>query len=168
MRAWELLKDERWAPACRIRIARVETVADHELLLEDWHLGLNPSRAKAAVPLVSGSSDRLLPRVGAFARLSDGARLGAMHLAGELSATAAERGELCSVALGDRDVRVRVVAANVAPLAGVADFAFDPDERVARRAVLAVSDRAPGLSALIKGAIRRQLTGNGAAIAMGR
>ena len=43
-----------------------------------------------------------------------------------------------------------------------------PFAKVARRAVLAVSDRAPGLSALIKGAIRRQLTGNGAAIAMGR
>lgn len=40
--------------------------------------------------------------------------------------------------------------------------------KVARRAVLAVSERAPGLSALIKGAIRRQLTGNGAAIAAGR
>lgn len=40
--------------------------------------------------------------------------------------------------------------------------------KVARRAVLAVSERAPGLSALIKGAIRRQLTGNGAVIAMGR
>ena len=40
--------------------------------------------------------------------------------------------------------------------------------KVARRAVLAVYERAPGLSALIKGAIRRQLTGNGAAIAAGR
>lgn len=136
LRAWELLKDERWAPACRIRIARVETVADHELLLDDWHLGLNPRRAQAAGPLVSGSSDRILPRAGAFSRLSAGARVGAMHMAGELSATAADRAELCGVALGDRDVRVRVVAADAAPMAGVADFAFDPDERVARRAVL--------------------------------
>ena len=40
--------------------------------------------------------------------------------------------------------------------------------RVARRAVLAVSKRAPGLSALIKGAIRSQLTGSRALISIGR
>lgn len=40
--------------------------------------------------------------------------------------------------------------------------------KVARRAVMAVSARAPGVSALIKGAIRRQLTGNGALTTIGR
>ncbi|MFZ4574153.1 MAG: hypothetical protein ACOYN0_07130, partial [Phycisphaerales bacterium] len=136
LRAWELLADVRWAPACRIRLARAESFADHELVLSDWHLAMSPRRAREAEPLASGESGRLLPRPSAFARLSPSARHGAVRLASVLGTPVSDRAELCAAALSDSDSGVRLAAADAAPIASLPDFMFDPDERVARRAML--------------------------------
>lgn len=138
-RAWEWVVDPRWTSACLLRLGRAETVDDHEQTLSDWHLALNPRRAKAVRAMYSSSSPGLLPNPESMPCIGAGARFGAMVIAAETGAPAKERADLVLAALNDEDTWTRLGAANAAPVAALPDLQFDPDERVARRAILLAS-----------------------------
>ncbi len=144
-RAWRLLTSPGLGAAAVERVARADNVVEHEGLLADAHLSLNPKRRRrlglvdvrtrrdgAAIALDVGSP---LPNEDLTRRLSDRARRGLPLLTANMRVDAALGRLVRTPLLDDADALVRLNAARFAEPVELADYLFDPDPRVARTAV---------------------------------
>jgi hypothetical protein len=140
LRAWEWLAHSEWVSASQTRLSDSETIDDYEQVLRAWHLILHPARGTRAQAIAHSNESRLLPTGGELNQLSAESRWGALRMASEAGASVKVRAELTGAVLADGDVLVRLSAANGAPASALPDFQFDPDARVARRALLRLSE----------------------------
>ncbi len=145
-RAWRLLTSPGLGAAALERIARAETTTEHEGVLRDAHLALNPKRARriglidvrtkrtgTSISLETGAP---LPDEEGVRALSVRARRGLPRLAGAMRLDAALGRFVRAPLLDDPDALVRLNAARGAEPVELADYVFDPDPCVARSATL--------------------------------
>jgi hypothetical protein len=153
VRAWERLADDGLTPAAASRLAGAATVADHEAVLPKAHLALRAARSLAVKALPdrerSGMLAGLIPlHAAVLSRLSETSWCGMLLAARTLDDQAARRETLARAALGHPSPQVRALAARVAPARTAADFAFDPDERIALIAAARIPADDPAWPAL--------------------
>ena len=145
-RSWRLLTSPGLGAAALERIARAESRTEHEGMLRDAHLALNPKRARR-LGLVDvrtrrdGSAITLdacapVPDEDSTKSLSVRARRGLPRLLAEMRLDAALGRMVREPLLDDPDALVRLNAARSAEPVELADYLFDPDPFVARSATL--------------------------------
>ncbi len=145
-RAWRLLTSPGLGAAALERVSRAESGAEHEGMLRDAHLALNPRRARRAALIDvrtrrSGASMTLepgapVPDQDTTRTLSVRARRGLPRLAGSMRLDTALGRYVRAPLLDDPDALVRLNAAHAAEPVELADYLFDPDPFVARSAML--------------------------------
>jgi len=146
-RALEWLSIEALGASALERLARARSIVEHECVLSRAHLLANPARARRAAMLgraaggteSGGSGPAFVPAPEDVASLSRTARRG---LARFVRTTAAVPGVVRHVIeplTADADAVARHSCTGVAPPTLLADLTLDPDERVARTAMLAWS-----------------------------
>lgn len=126
--------------AAERRLARARTPAEHEVVLSASHLALRPARRLALAGIVAKPPARTkddespVPSLGTIARLTVPARRGLPRWIGSIGAAAGVREGCLAMLVADPDPVVRHAAARLA--GSPADFALDPDERIAATATL--------------------------------
>ena len=145
-RAWRLLTSPGLGAAALERVARAETPYEHEHVLRDAHLALNPKRARrahlidvrtrrsgASVTLERGAA---VPDAETCRQLTPRARRGLTRFVGALGVDSALGRMIRAPLLIDEDPIARLSAARVAEPVELADYLFDVDPLVARSALL--------------------------------
>lgn len=155
-RAFEWLTIDAVAAASLDRLARAETVEEHETVLSRWHLMLHPRRARRlallhaktrvlqAEPSTPARPEPIrggpLPDRAMAERLSPQARRGLCtwisRIGGNDGLAADVRSSLLDPLLADDHAAVRAAALRAVPIRGIADFCFDPEPAIARSACL--------------------------------
>jgi hypothetical protein len=147
LRALEWLSSDGLAIACADRLMRGRSLLEHELVLRDAHLMARPRRqarvagAKLMVPgrkpaRGGGDAEESVPSSGALRRLSPAARRGLPGFLAGLGVPPKPRWTALEALLSDDDPCVRYAAMKAAPSAGLVEFCFDRDPRIARGAFL--------------------------------
>ncbi len=165
-RAWHWLARESIAAAALDRLARAETVEEHEVVLKHGHLAAHPSRrhrlnmikvrprvttresgldragnaASPGLELVRWPSAGPVPSATMVRALSVQARRNLPRWVGGLRMDAASRQRAIDPLLSDSCVQVRYAAVRVASVRALDDYCFDRDGRVAATAVLRASN----------------------------
>lgn len=145
-RAWRLLTSPGLGAAALERVARAETPVEHEHVLRDAHLALNPRRARrtrlidvrtkrtgTTVTLDSGSP---APDAETCRSLSPRARRGLSTFISTLGIDSALGRVLRTPLLDDSDPLARLSASRAAEPVELADYLFDPEPSIARSAML--------------------------------
>jgi HEAT repeat protein len=156
LRALELLSREHLAIACLNRLLRSQSLLDHELVLANAHLLTRPRRSaklagsKPTLPRPPrakgrGEDESTLPAAGAVRQLSEDARRGLPRFVMALPIGVAARQTAIAPLLSDESPVVRHAACRVTPAAGLEDYCFDRDERVACSAFLRWSNAGAGV-----------------------
>ncbi len=145
-RAWTWLGIEGVSvgAAALERVARAESIEDHESVLCRAHLAANPARARrvAIIPAPSGRGKPRHPRGASVpdpkiaTRLSTAARRGLIRFVSALRPSEALRASMLEPFLTDPDAVVRHAAMRGAPHDQSLDYCFDADARVARTALI--------------------------------
>ncbi len=162
-RAAEWIHRDGLAKTSTDRLSTIETPAERAAALSRWHLLSRPIRASklrgmkvnisvvrpaATLPGkgagVSVGARGLVPTASELASLPLEARMGAAVLGSVIGAEAPIRAQLAARLLADRDSRARIAGRSLATVAGLADFAFDTDEHLARGAAMRWLDLARG------------------------
>jgi len=147
VRAMEWLSRDGLAIACVERLVRGRSLLEHELVLSNAHLMARPRRqarcagAKVMLPqtkpgMKAAETEESVPSSGALRRLSPAARRGLPAFLAGLGAPSKTRWTAMEPLLSDEDATVRYAASRAAPSAGLTEFCFDQDGRVARGAYL--------------------------------
>ncbi len=159
-RAAEWLCREGLAKTSFDRLSTIETSAERTAALSRWHLLCRPGRAsklrgmkvnisvvrpasaapgKAAggkvAPVTIGARG-LVPTASELNALSIESKVGAASMCAVIGAEAPIRAQLAARLLVDRDSRARLAGRGLATVAGLADFAFDAEECLARGAAM--------------------------------
>ncbi len=158
LRALELLTREHLAVACLDRLLRSQSLLDHELVLGSAHLlarprraarlaGSKPTLARPARARAKGRAedDATLPSAGAVRQLSEEARRALPGLVMALPLGVQARRAVLDPLLADESAVVRHAACRVAPAAGLDEYCFDRDARVAGTAFLRWSNAGAGV-----------------------
>ena len=136
------------ADAARDRLATAEDDAEHEILLSNSHLLLDPRRAAniASLRLQESGEHAPLPAPPRRAALPTRARVGHAGIVSLIGVDTEERRAMIEPALADDDPSVRMIGCVAADPRDRADYMYDPSPLVARRAALewsTVGVRAP-------------------------
>src|SRR5262249_54303133 len=123
-RAWEWMSRPPFAAVAIERLARAESVAEHESVLRECYLIENPARANnvALIPVREAGRGGPLPDEAASAELSTSARRGLARLASGLRAPESIVVQMFSPMLTDPDPAVRLSAVTALPASAVLDF----------------------------------------------
>lgn len=154
-RAAEWVHHEGLAKTSADRLSTMETVAERIAALSRWHLLSRPARASrlrgmrvnisvvrpATTPAGKGAgmtigARGLVPTASELGVLPTEAKLGAAVVGAMIGTEAPIREQLAAKLLADRESRVRLGGRSLATAAGMADFAFDPEEPIARGAAM--------------------------------
>jgi len=136
----------RWArleamrDTARERLESADSTLEHEIVLSDMHLALDPARARTirALRVARRRADGggAIPDAQGRAALSDRARAGLVEFAGMLAVDDATRAAIIEPALSDPAPLVRLTGCAASEPAERVDYIYDPDERIARHAAL--------------------------------
>jgi HEAT repeat protein len=159
-RAAEWLCREGLAKASLDRLSAIETIPERAAALARWHLLCRPGRAcklrgmkvnisvvrPMAPPAVRGPAAKgapvtiaargLVPAASEVAAHAIESKVGTATMCGIIGAEAPIRAQLAGRMLVDRDPRARLAGRGLATVAGLADFAFDAEECLARGAAM--------------------------------
>ena len=159
-RAAEWICREGLAKTSLDRLASIETAAERTAALSRWHLLCRPGRAcklrgmkvniSVVRPVASPTGKEpaakgaavtigargLVPSASELAALPIDAKVGTASMCGVINAEAPIRVQLAGRLLVDRDARARLAGRGLATVAGLADFAFDAEECLARGAAM--------------------------------
>ena len=160
-RAAEWLCREGLAKTSLDRLSTIETTVERAAALARWHLLCRPGRASklrgmkvnisvvrpVATPAERGVAPAkgapitigargLVPAASEIAALAIESKVGTATMCGVINAEAPVRAQLAGRLLVDRDARARLAGRGLATAAGVADFAFDAEECLARGAAM--------------------------------
>lgn len=154
-RAAEWLCREGLAKTSLDRLSTIETAAERTAALSRWHLMCRPGRASAlrgmkvnisvvrpaTAPVPKGAAVTigargLVPTASELNALSIEPKVGTAMMCGVINAEAPIRAQLAARLLVDRDARARLAGRGLATVAGLADFAFDAEEHLARGAAM--------------------------------
>ena len=159
-RAAEWICREGLAKASLDRLSMIETTAERTAALSRWHLLCRPGRAcklrgmkvnisvvrpiapaAGKAPAAKGApvtigARGLVPAASELAALAIESKVGTATMCGVIAAEAPIRAQLAGRLLVDRDPRARLAGRGLATVAGLADFAFDAEECLARGAAM--------------------------------
>lgn len=126
------------ASTCVDRLSGADAPIEHEVLLRRAYLALRPSRAARlkGVRPVGGAGRSPLPDARTLCGLTDNARRGMVRLVPLIGLDEDARRRALEPTLADPDPIVRLAGAHAAHPGDLTDYAYDPDERVARSATL--------------------------------
>lgn len=134
----------RWLPIDAIsnaaleRLRVPESLIEHEIMLQNAHLAVRPSRAKKLSTITSPRSasraQEVLPSAQQWKTLSRSARLGVVSLNPLIGGDEQARRSRIEPALADEGLHVRLRAAGLCPAIDLQDFVFDADGVISRHA----------------------------------